>query len=218
MKDFDRNLSLAENWQTADPLNFAWFEYAPSEMKERYRDAGRNPHLTATLKRLMEGEVQQKIGDGELVALGIRLEPDWEDSAGKVPPVLFQANSTSIDWDQGIVGGLDRRFAEVRVCRINIVAKEFPTPVVPLNLEPQSKARGRGGRRNLYPEARRVLEILYEDPRYRAMSAAAVLDVFNAKYLALHRPPDGKLSPASLRALQNYVRAYRQERAQTGKN
>lgn len=218
MKDFGPDLSLAENWRTADPLDFAWFEYAPSEMKERYRDAGRNPHLTATLKRLMEGEVQLKIGDGELVALGIQLEPSLEDSARAVPPVLFQADSTIIDWDKGIVRGLDRRFAEVRVCWSGIAATELPTPARPANIAPLSKVPVSGGRRNLYPEARQVLEILYEEPTYRAMSAAAILEVFNAKYLELHRPPNGKLPPVSLRALQNYVRVYRQERAQIGKN
>lgn len=100
----------------ADPLDFAWFEYAPAELKEQYREAGKNPSMTATLHRLMTGEVQLKIADRELVALGVQTAPIPQDYAREISPTFFQAASIQIDWSRATVTGLGQAFAEVRVC------------------------------------------------------------------------------------------------------
>jgi len=217
MKEFDPDLSLAENWQTADPLDFAWFAYAPSPLKEQFQNAGDHAGRTETLRRLMEAEVRGQIGHGEQIAFGILIAPELEDTPRQLPSAMFQADSTSVDWGDGTVAGLGRTFAEVRVC---VGKTPQPEPTVELdqadNAEKPTK-RG-GGRTSQYPQVREILEALFAEPSYAALSAARLLGPFNQAYLEKFQPPGGKLAPISERSLFGHLKRYRQELAETRKN
>lgn len=169
MKEFDPDIPMAENWRSAAPLGSAWFEYAPPELREQYRDAGRNEHLTATLKQLMEGEVHLKIADGELVALGIKTAPIPEDEARKIPTVFFQAESIIIDWAMATVTGLARAYAEVRVCVPKARHLEAPAApdrtgygVAPDKLSEVLRPTQPSAKRSAYP-AERIVRRIYAE-------------------------------------------------------
>lgn len=220
MKEFDPDLSLAENWQTADALDFAWFGYAPGELKEQLQNAGSNPGRDATLRRLMEAEVSGQIGHGELIAIGVLIAPELEDTPRQIPSALFQAHSTSIDWAEGTVAGLGRTFAEVRVCLPQARPPEpMAEPAEPAQPDSSGNPEKRGGGRNShYPQAREILEALFAEPSHATQSAARLLEAFNRAYLEKFRPPDGKISPIGERSLRDYLKRYRQELAGTGRN
>lgn len=217
MKEFDPDLSLIENWQTADPLDFAWFAYAPGELKEQLRNAGSHPGRDATLRRMMEAEVCGQIGHGELIAFGILIAPELEDSPRQLPSALFQAHSTRIDWSDATVAGLGRTFAEVRVCVPQTPQPESVAEVDEADRGDKPKKRG-GGRNSQYPQAREILEVLFKEPSYAALSAHALLDTFNRAYLDRFQRPGGKLAPISERSLRDHLKRYRQELAETGRN
>lgn len=217
MKEFDPEISLGENWRTADPLDFAWFAYAPGEMKEQLQNAGRNPGRDATLRRLMEAEVSGQIGHGDLIALGILIAPDLEDAPRQIPAALFQAHSTSIDWAQATVTGLGRTFAEVRVCVPQTRQPESSAALIRADIGEDPDKRG-GGRTNKYPQVREILEVLFVESSYAAMTSAPLLEPFNRAYLEKFRPPGGRLSPISERSLRDHLKRYRQELAETGRN
>ncbi len=217
MKEFDPDLSLAKNWQTADPLDFAWFGYAPSPLKEQFENAGDHAGRTATLRRLMEAEVRGQIGDGELIAFGVLIAPELEDTPRQLPSALFEADSTSVDWGDGTVAGLGRTFAEVRVC---VGQTSEPEPIVELD---QADNAGRptkrgGGRTSQYPQVREILEALFAEPSYAALSAARLLEPFNLAFLEKFQPPGGKIAPISERSLRDHLKVYRQELAETGRS
>lgn len=217
MKEFDPDISLAENWRTADPLDFAWFAYAPGELKEQLQNAGSHPGRNATLRRLMEAEVCGQIGHGELIAFGILIVPELEDTPRQIPSALFQAHSTSIDWADATVAGLGRTFAEVRVC---VPQTPQPEPDAEIDRADSGyKPRKRGGGRNSqYPQAREILAFLFKEPSYAVLSARELLEPFNRAYLEKFRPPGGRLSPISERSLRDHLKRYRQELAETGRN
>lgn len=201
----------------ADPLDFAWFEYAPAALKNQYREAGKNPGKTETLHRLMAGEVQLKIADSELVALGVQTAPIPQDHAREISPTFFQAESTHIDWSQATVTGLGQAFAEVRVC---IPQTRPPEPIAELALADSGekpKKRG-GGRNSQYPQAREILKALFKEPSYAVLPANGLLDAFNRAYLDRFQQPGGKLAPISERSLRDHLKRYRQELAETGRN
>jgi hypothetical protein len=214
MADFDPEALPADTWQLADPLDFAWFGYAPNGLKTQYREAGDNPVRTAALRQMMEAEVRGRIGDGELTAYGILTAPKLEDTARRIPPTLFQAQSASVDWDQGIITSLGRTFAEVRVCDLERQELEATTIAVPTREQAPRTKRG-GGRPSQYPQARDILELLFVEPSYQALAAARLLEPFNRAYLDKYCPPDGKLSPISERSLRDHLKRYRQELAET---
>lgn len=215
MADIDPETLAADTWQLADPLDFAWFGFAPSDLKTQYRDSGDSPGRTAALRQMMEAEVRGKIGDGELAAYGILTAPKLEDTARRIPTTLFQAQSASIDWDQGIITSLGRTFAEIRVCGLEMLRLEAAAFTDPVSENTPRNKRG-GGRISQYPQAREILEALLAVPSYASLSAARLLEPFNRAYLDKFCPPDGKLPPVSERSLRNYLKRYRQELAETG--
>jgi len=214
MADFDPEALPADTWQLAAPLDFAWFGCAPNGLKTQYREAGDNPGRTAALRQMMEAEVRGRIGDGELTAYGILTAPKLADTARRMPPTLFQAQSASVDWDQGIITSLGRTFAEVRVCGLEMAHLEAAVFTDPVSENAPRNKRG-GGRISQYPQAREILEALLAVPSYASLSAARLLEPFNRAYRDKFCPPDGKLPPVSERSLRDYLKRYRQELGET---
>jgi len=215
LRKFDPNLDASANWKGADPLKDAWFHYSPFELKERYRDSGRNPHLSKSLEFDMKLSVRGAIEEGEIIAFGVQTLPELKTQAEKIPPILFQSNDARIDWESGRISSFGLEFHDVRVC---LWAESNTSPEKAVGpLSPSSK-RG-GGRPSQYPKAREILLELYaEHSAYRQFSAARLLQAFNERYLAKFAPPGERMAPVSERALRGYLMEVRRELAETGNN
>jgi hypothetical protein len=152
---FDPEISIYDNWKQADPLNSAWFHFAPDGLKNQYRDSGDNEHKAAALRYMMESEVRHSVGNKELIALGIQTTPSLEMEPEHIPAMMFASETVQIDWEESTIEGLGRRFAEVRICQ-----------PIPENLEivvsvaDRATKRG-GGRNDIYPLARIILAKLH---------------------------------------------------------
>lgn len=143
--EFNPEISIHDNWLLADPLDYAWFGYAPDEMRSQYGDAGDSVQRTATLQAMMAGEVRLKLGYGELVALGIQVEPDLGISPCLIPVAMFQTDSVDIDWKKSEISGLRRVFSAVRICRAdaNLQIKTPLSTEEPINfVSPTTVRRG----------------------------------------------------------------------------
>jgi hypothetical protein len=209
---FDPKRDVHSNWQSADELDWAWLNYGPGELAERYRDA-RNLNASESAKFEMRLSLCDRIAREEILALGIRVPLNPDNRAELIPQILFQSQDKVIDWEHGEITGLGCEFRNVRICsrdKLDLPAQETITPA--------SKKRG-GGRRSQYPEAREVLQELYaEHPAYRPLSANRLLKAFNERYLAKFAPPGGSIAPVSERSLRDHLKDYRKELAGIGED
>jgi len=112
----DDQISDIDRWRDADPLSSAWFQHAPEALKDQYRDSGTAAeNRAATLQVMMEGEVQLRVARGDLIALGVATAPEIEGAPRQISPFLFEIGVSEIDWTEGVIVGLGRRFEHVRL-------------------------------------------------------------------------------------------------------
>ena len=210
---FDANLAIYENWQAADDLNSAWFQFAPADLKNQYRESGDSDARTAAIRHMMKGEVRHMVGNQELIAFGIQIKPSLGIGPEHIPAMMFASGAVKIYWEKSEIEGLGRVFGDVRICapiteNADIAESELATVT----------KRG-GGRNDIYPLARIVLaELCSENPAYLRFSAEKLEPVFNERYLKQFSTPDLKRAPVSTRSLRDYIKQYRQELAETGTN
>lgn len=209
---FDADSTVDQNWQKADPLNLAWFLCASDEERERYRNT--NDNAAIVIRRGMELDVCDRLSNGELIALAIQIPSNANGEAEQIPRNFFAAGSVKIDWDADAISGLGRNFAEVRVC---LSASSTNDAVRPMESEHAATKRG-GGRPSEYPKAKVVLTELLSNPIYIDRRAAKLLDPFNVKFRDRYSAPDLAVAPFSERALRTYLKRFRQESEEAGKN
>lgn len=215
LRKFDSNRDAHSNWQTADGLYSSWFIYSPEELKERYRDSGKNERLSKFLELDMQMLIRERIGTGEIIALGVQISPDLKTEAERIPEILFQSADVDIDWQLGRISGFGRQYNDVRIC----LSDEPDRPLERKSRSLAANSDRRGGRPSQYPKIREVLQELFADhPVYQHFSAARLLKAFNDKYLAKFAPPGESVAPVSERSLREHLKAYRQELAETGNN
>lgn len=118
MFPFDPNLSLKENWQNADLIDFAAWDFAGEEYRESFRDSGqfeeRSAWLIAERLRLLKDALAQ----GELIALGI-VSGDPAFAVVQIPENAFQLNGTQIDRVNSEITASGLEFLDARICRAN---------------------------------------------------------------------------------------------------
>jgi hypothetical protein len=215
LRKFGSNRDAHTNWQTADELYFGWFAYSPFELKERYRDSGQNEALSKSLELEMQMLIRERIGSGEIVALGVQILPELKSEAEQIPKILFQSAEVDIDWECGRISGLGRQFNDARIC----LSAETNTPPVKGIAPVAANANRGGGRPSQYMKIREVLQELFADhPAYQQFPAARLLETFNIRYLAKFAAPGVSIAPVSERSLRQHLKTYRQELAGTGKN
>lgn len=211
---YDPNLSIGENWRVADPLNYAWLAYSSPELADRYRDSGSRPETAGSLQFEMRLELRDRIANSEITALGIPITLSGNSEPQVIPAHFFAADSVKLDWEADTISGLGRKFAEVRIC--------LSTPSPEQNLEliddKAIPAKRGGGRRNLYPDAKIILDELLRDPIYAAMPAEPLRGPFNDLFVTRYSTSERKVAAVSERALRNYLKLYRQELAKIGRN
>jgi hypothetical protein len=160
MNDEERPSDI-ELWRDADSLSSSWFVHAPETLKEQYRDSGAHPEQRSLfLRRMMEGEVASRVADGGLIAFGVQTSPAVEDHPRKMPTVLFDQGTAAIDWDEGTVVGLGRRFEAVRLVLVQKVTSVLGEGVsTPAASVPAPTKRGRRSFDALFEEAVEALMI-----------------------------------------------------------
>ena len=213
MAIYDPDSSIYENWKDAAPLDFAWFNFATFELKERYRDSGHSDANALSLRQLMQGDVSLAVANIDLIALGIQTIPSLENEPIRIPPVMFASAMAQIDWEKSKIEALGRKFEEVRICvaTLQIIGETL----IPFDI-PQKRG---GGRHSAYPNARVVLAALFdENSAYRNASPARLLPIFNDRYLIEFGQSELPIAPMSERSFRDHVKRYRQELAETGIN
>jgi len=115
MYHFDPDLSLKANYRDADDIEFAAWELACHEHREKYRDSGRAPGRTAWLHKERMQALKAALADGELLALGIA-RGDQFAAITLIPENLFLSPDLQIDGDRSAIFGLGREFDSVRIC------------------------------------------------------------------------------------------------------
>jgi hypothetical protein len=127
LAQFDSNRDTNAIWQTADPIDFGWLVYGPSDLRERYRDSGQNLQRSKYLQIEMQLHLRDRIAAGEVKAFGVQIAPELKNEAQDIPQILFQSPDTRIDWDRCEILGLGRQFSDVRIClceRVNEPARQ----------------------------------------------------------------------------------------------
>ncbi len=204
-----------EFWQSASPLDFAWFGFAPDRLKDRYRDAGGDEHRTMGLRREMEMDTLAKLADGELQAFGFRVRPDLSEGVVEIPQFLFEALDTEIDWDKSTISGFGRRFEGVKAGLASRVATADQQGELPENHTSSPVAgKGKGGRRDTFPYAAQVLQCLFQIEGNRHLSAERLHPAFELEF---ERQFPAIPAP-SIRTLREKLKRFRQESAETGNN
>ena len=116
---YDPNLSISDNWKSADPLNSAWFHYAPPHYLDQYRNSGHNEAKSLTLRHIMEKEVADLVGDNDLIAFGISTHSSKELIPEIIPATMFASSAVCINWDKCELDGFGKKFEDVRICGVN---------------------------------------------------------------------------------------------------
>lgn len=211
----DKSSPEMEFWQSADPLNFAWFGFAPDRLKEQYRDAGGNEHRTLGLRRVMEMETLAQLAHGELRAFGFRVQPDLSESVVEIPQFLFEAHDTQVDWDKSTVSGLGRRFEGVKAGITSSAASPCPLGELPVNYIPLPMGgKSKGGRRDTFHQSAQVLRCLFQIEGNRDLSAERLHPAFKVEF----ERQFSAIPAPSIRTLREQLKRFRQEPAETGNN
>lgn len=115
MHIFDPDLALKANWQSADDIATAAWDFAGHEHREEFRDSGKLPARSAWLETERIRMLTEALADGQLVALGI---PPGDASLNfrEIPQNLFLSAQLQIDPDNSVIAGLDHEFRDVRIC------------------------------------------------------------------------------------------------------
>jgi hypothetical protein len=109
--------ALLKQWEDGVSLGSAWWVYADIQKKKRFRELQQaaSPSDTAShmgFRHSLEDEVIDRLSSGELQAFGIEYR-----SAGE--PIAIQKNyfwkGAKIDFDNGTVASLGRKFGQVTV-------------------------------------------------------------------------------------------------------
>ena len=209
---FNPNLPVDQNWRNADALNFAWFHYADEEEKDRYRNG--NEGTAKAVQQGMEFDLRDRLADGECMAFGIQVQSNPLSGAKQIPAHFFAASSVRVDWDKDEIFGLGCHFADVRIC---LSANPISEAIAPVESPAPTAKRG-GGRPNQYVKAKVIIAELLSNPALEDMRAAKLIELFNAAYLQRYSFPEIPIAPVSVRSLQDYLKRYQRELAETRKN
>lgn len=172
------------------------------------------PPVKAVHRRGIELDILARLASGELEGIGLATGANTEGRCTIIPPTFFASDSCEIDWTNSTLQSLGRGFADVRISRSdnangNIVAPtESPAPI---------GKRG-GGRPSQYARAKVIIAELLRNPAFEGMRAGKLKEVFNTAYLQRYSTPEIPIAPVSVRALQDYLKQYERELAETRKN
>jgi hypothetical protein len=139
---------LLKAWQKGVALGHAWWAFADTENKKRFRELqrkGGGSHLG--LQRSLEIDLAARISASELKALGIEHGSD----AGPIfIPQYYFSKTAEIDWDKEIVAALGKKFYEVRIHEESKLT-EIDEPVESGPLDPQPTQGERGPLTETFP-------------------------------------------------------------------
>jgi hypothetical protein len=120
-------MESSELWPDALPLDEAWFILGSEEQKIQYRNAGHNQHLTVYLKTTMRRVLLDRIHDGELLCLGVRIAPDLGGIPEFLPQFLF--DTPDVDWEKSTLRAFGRVYEGLRVIpRQQVSEIDLPRP------------------------------------------------------------------------------------------
>jgi hypothetical protein len=123
---FDPNLSLEENYQRADSIDFAAWDFAGYEHREAFRDSGQFKERSASLTLERCQLLKEALAQGQLAAYGIaKGDPTFE--IVQIHPNAFLLDSLEIDWNNSQFKSSGFEFQNVRICRKD--GKNHPSPV-----------------------------------------------------------------------------------------
>jgi hypothetical protein len=117
--EFNPHITLHQNWLAGDEWDFAAWLFASHKHREEFRNSGNNQHKSEILLSLRNRDLKLALAAGQFVALGI----DFNDKASdaiKIPITIFNSSDFEIDHKLSTITALDRRFLQVRICKLNL--------------------------------------------------------------------------------------------------
>lgn len=113
---FDPDSSLKDNCLKAGDIEFAAWDFASHDHREKFRDSGHSPAQTAWLRSERIRQLQDALADGQLLALGIASD-DPALEIVRIPANLFLSSSVHLNGENSSISGMNREFLDVRICR-----------------------------------------------------------------------------------------------------
>jgi hypothetical protein len=154
-------------WEDGYSLNEAWFLLCDEELRSQYREAGRNPNLTASLREMMRDDVLSKIQYGQLKAVGYRTRPDLSHGPELIDRAVFTRRE-NVNWDEKLARGIGREYVEIRIFRPGELSQPETSPTVqpdpPASDEP---ARHEMGRPSTIPKLVAIIGELDRSGKFR---------------------------------------------------
>ena len=131
MHQFDPKLSLKDNHQMGDDVEFAAWELAGHDHREEFRDSGKFPQRSAWLRTERMRLLREALANGALVAIGMAGN-DTNFDLIQIPENLFLSGDLNFDGNSSSISAMGREFVNIQICRaqiLNPTTKELPKTV-----------------------------------------------------------------------------------------
>jgi hypothetical protein len=216
--------TIEERWRDGQPLGSAWFWFAPENLKEQFRDSGRNANKTAVLRIHMQRELMDNLAHGALIGYGSQSRPIPELSIRQLPAMLFVHGVADVDWDASEIKNKNFEFHNVTVVDprdfelepSDLLHKIEASPASQSadGVPPAPRAASRGGRHSTYELSRRALLLL--KPELIPLSAEKLHSDFQDAYAKANKEAIKHTPAPGVRTLRAHLKRFRLE--ETGRN
>ncbi|MFZ1742073.1 MAG: hypothetical protein WAT93_04420 [Pontixanthobacter sp.] len=198
-----------ENWEKGVELSQALIRFADPYQLSKFRDAYSEGAIL-TYKLLMYADIFAKVELNEFEAFGFQTKPTVIAGPVKIPSHVFEPHPDVELAEQNTVSVSGFEYERIRVRPIsNPQASES---------SPASTGLGKIGRPPTYGKAKKVLNVLFQIESNRSKSAAKLHKDFDTEFQKQFPQKDWDTSTPSVRKLQDHLKQYRQELAETGNN
>ena len=165
LPQWNKRNAISENWGRGIALTEAWFDCLTDATRRRYVSEN-SDNRRAAIRTEMQFLIADALFDGRLIAIGSADSAAAGPVLARLAAFLFRPRVCRIDWQEGYVESLGKRFSDVHIVAVgpNQTDRAAPSPSVQAQLEVTSK-RGRKSLSPLLAEATRRVAAL--DPLFR---------------------------------------------------
>lgn len=165
LRQWNQREDVAGNWNRGVSLTEVWFHCLSDTARRRYRTE-RDDNRRASIRSEMQFEIADALFDGRLIAIASVDTAAASPVLARLDAYLFRPRVCKIDWQEGYVEALGKRFSDVHIVTKSPQQAD-PAPGSP-SVQPQPEIVRRRGRKSLSPlleqAARQVARL---DPLFR---------------------------------------------------
>ena len=222
---FDENLDRETRvriWDSGINIGTSWVKFGDSRQKQQQIKARGTPQSLVFI-RLMLGDVCGLLSDGELIAMGYRVQPYISDGPTYLPADSFSQGPDDDELMSNTVIASGWKYERVRVLKREDFlaalkeAQELDKKVEGSISEKSAtepprlvdKKRG-GGRISIYRKAEAIFKELFEvKPHLKDEVAAKIAGEFNQLYKKNYFPDGKNFAALSERTIRKHLKTYR---------